>query len=83
MTSHWDLLNTTASTTALQNSTNVTRTRPPWSPPALTDIDISLLTLSSLLSVFIVFGNSMVLGAFKVNRRLRTTPNFFIFSLGT
>ena len=34
-----------------------------------------------ILSVMIVFGNSLVIGAFRVNRRLRTKTNLLLISL--
>ena len=50
-------------------------------PPQLTVEDIVSDVLFCLLAVLIVFGNSLVIGAFKVNRRLRTTTNLLLMSL--
>ena len=34
-----------------------------------------------LLAAMIIFGNSLMIGAFRVNRRLRTTTNLLLMSL--
>ena len=74
------------------NSTNITNTtavpftpegRPPpgFAPPGFTAETIVATVFFCILTSGIVFGNSLVIGAFYVNRRLRTTTNYFIMSL--
>ena len=50
-------------------------------PPQLTVEDIISDVFFCVLAVMIVFGNSLVIGAFRVNRRLRTTTNLLLMSL--
>ena len=50
-------------------------------PPQLTVEDIISGVFFCVLAVMIVFGNSLVIGAFRVNRRLRTTTNLLLMSL--
>lgn len=68
--------NTTSLNTTKENATIAMPT-----PPQLTVEDIISDVLFCLLAVMIVFGNSLVIGAFKVNRRLRTTTNLLLMSL--
>jgi len=59
------------------NSTN--NTGPPPGPPR--EVDIVATVFFCVLALMIVFGNSLVIGAFRVNRRLRTTTNLLLMSL--
>ena len=69
------------------NSTNGTGPGPggprggPPPLPQMTTEDIVADVFFCLLAVMIVFGNSLVIGAFRVNRRLRTTTNLLLMSL--
>mgnify|MGYP001799919918 CR=1 FL=1 len=76
-------LNATANETAV-NGTNTTRFPSTFGNRivSLSEKQIVALVFFILLGVFIVFGNTLVLAAFKINPRLRTIPNYFIFSLG-
>lgn len=46
-------------------------------------VDIVYVVVSCILAFVIVLGNSLVIGAFRVNRRLRTTSNMLLMSLAT
>ena len=46
-------------------------------------VDIAFAVLFCILALIIVFGNSLVIGAVQVNRRLRTTSNMLLISLAT
>lgn len=67
------------SNTSLNTTENATIAMPP--SPQLTVEDIISNVLFCVLAVTIVFGNSLVIGAFRVNRRLRTTTNLLLMSL--
>ena len=45
--------------------------------------DIVYVVVSCILAFMIVLGNSLVIGVFRVNRRLRTTSNMLLMSLAT
>jgi len=53
----------------------------PTTPQQLTVEDIIADVFFCVLAAMIVFGNSLVIGAFRVNRRLRTTTNLLLMSL--
>ncbi|XP_078358568.1 histamine H2 receptor-like [Oculina patagonica] len=55
--------------------------RGPPPAPEMTTEDIVADVFFCILAVMIVFGNSLVIGAFRVNRRLRTTTNLLLMSL--
>ena len=46
-------------------------------------VDIAFVVVFCILALIIVFGNSLVIGAVQVNRRLRTTSNMLLISLAT
>ena len=46
-------------------------------------VDVAFVVVFCFLSLMILFGNSLVIGAFLVNRRIRTTSNMFLISLAT
>ena len=76
------MLNNTTFTNAT-NSTNGTGTGPgpgPRPPPS-PQVDVVAMVFFCILALMIVFGNSLVIGAFRVNRRLRTTTNLLLMSL--
>ena len=50
-------------------------------PPPLSQVDVVAMVFFCILALMIVFGNSLVIGAFRVNRRLRTTTNLLLMSL--
>ena len=54
-----------------------------WRPPmpTLSTEEIVLIVVYSLLAVMIIFGNSLMIGAFRVNRKLRTATNLLLVSL--
>ena len=68
-----------SSTSLNVTNENATSAMPTTAP--LTVEDIFSNVLFCLLAVMIVFGNSLVIGAFRVNRRLRTTTNLLLMSL--
>ena len=47
----------------------------------LPEVDIVAIVFFCILAVIIVFENSLVIGAFRVNRRLRTKANLLLVSL--
>ena len=65
------------------NTTTENATMGMPTPPqlTLTTEDIISNVFFCVLAVMIVFGNSLVIGAFRVNRRLRTTTNLLLMSL--
>ena len=63
------------------NLTTENKTMGMPTPPQLTAEDIISNVFFCVLAVMIVFGNSLVIGAFRVNRRLRTTTNLLLMSL--
>ena len=63
----------------ITNSTNGTAPTP--GAPSLPPVDVVATVFFCLLSLMIVFGNSLVIGAFRVNRRLRTKTNLLLISL--
>lgn len=64
------------------NSTNGTGPRPgPRGRSPLPPVDFVAIVFFCILAAMIVFGNSLVIGAFRVNRRLRTTTNLLLMSL--
>lgn len=68
--------------TNVTNSTNGTGPGPgPQRPPSSFQVDIAASVFFCILAMMIVFGNSLVIGAFRVNRRLRTTTNLLLMSL--
>ena len=50
-------------------------------PPPFPQVDVVAMVFFCILALMIVFGNSLVIGAFRVNRRLRTTTNLLLMSL--
>ena len=77
------MLNNTTFTNAT-NSTNGTGAgHGPRLPPSR-QVDVVAMVFSvffCILALMIVFGNSLVISAFRVNRRLRTTTNLLLMSL--
>lgn len=69
--------------TNLTNSTNGTGPGPgrTGGPSPQAQVDVVAMVFFGILAVMIVFGNSLVIGAFRVNRRLRTTTNLLLMSL--
>ena len=74
------MLNNTTFTNAT-NSTNGTRAGPGPQPPPFPQVDVVAMVFFCILALMIVFGNSLVIGAFLVNRRLRKTSNLLLVSL--
>lgn len=76
------MLNNTTFTN-VTNSTNGTGAgpRPGPRPPPLPQVDVVAMVFFCILALMIVFGNSLVIAAFRVNRRLRTTTNLLLMSL--
>ena len=77
------MLNNTTLTKAT-NSTNGTGAgHGPRLPPSR-QVDVVAMVFSvffCILALMIVFGNSLVIGAFRVNRRLRRTTNLLLMFL--
>ena len=66
------------------NSSNATEFAPmPQFSVRWYQVDIVYVVFSGILAFMIVLGNSLVIGAFHVNRRLRTTSNMLLMSLAT
>ena len=63
------------------SSTNGTGAGPGPRPPPFPQVDVVAMVFFCILALMIVFGNSLVIGAFRVNRRLRTTTNLLLMSL--
>lgn len=64
------------------NNTNGNGPAPPGPPmQEMTAEDVAANVFFCILAVMIVFGNALVIGAFRVNRRLRTTTNLLLMSL--
>ena len=63
------------------NSTNGTGPGPGPRPSPFPQVDVVAMVFFCILALMIVFGNSLVIGAFRVNRRLRTTTNLLLMSL--
>ena len=63
------------------SSTNGTGAGPGPRPPPFPEVDVVAMVFFCILAFMIVFGNSLVIGAFRVNRRLRTTTNLLLMSL--
>ena len=74
------MLNNTTFTNAT-NSTNGTGAGAGPRPPPSRQVDVVAMVFFCILALMIVFGNSLVIGAFRVNRRLRTTTNLLLMSL--
>ena len=74
------MLNNTTFTNAT-NSTNGTRAGPGPQPPPFPQVDVVAMVFFCILALMIVFGNSLVIGSFRVNRRLRKTSNLLLVSL--
>ena len=74
------MLNNTTFTNATI-STNGTRAGAGSRPPPSRQVDVVAMVFFCILALMIVFGNSLVIGAFRVNRRLRTTTNLLLMSL--
>ena len=74
------MLNNTTFTNAT-DSTNGTGAGPGPRPPPSSQADVVAMVFFCILALMIVFGNSLVIGAFRVNRRLRTTTNLLLMSL--
>ena len=74
------MLNNTTFTNAT-NSTNGTGAGAGPRPPPSSQVDVVAMVFFCILAFMIVFGNSLVIGAFRVNRRLRTTTNLLLMSL--
>ena len=64
----------------LTNGTNGTRPGPMFQRPH-PEVDIVATVFFCILALIIVFENSLVIGAFRVNRRLRTKANLLLVSL--
>ena len=67
----------------LTNDTSVTRHGPSggFPPRQITTTEIVKIVCFGILAVLIVFANSLMIGAFHVNRRLRTRTNLLLMSL--
>ena len=66
------------------NSSNATGIPPMPQPPARSyQVDIAFVVVFCILAFMMVFANSLVIGAFRVNRRLCTTSNTLLTSLAT
>lgn len=66
------------------NSSNATEFAPmPQFSVRWYQVDIVYVVVPCILAFMIVLGNSLVIGAFRVNRRLRTTSNMLLMSLAT
>ena len=74
------MLNNTTFTNAT-NSTNGTGAGAGPQPPPFPQVDVVAMVFFCILALMIVFGNSLVIGAFRVNRRLRKTSNLLLVSL--
>ena len=74
------MLNNTTFTNAT-NSTNGTGAGAGPRPPPSRQVDVVAMVFFCILALMIVFGNSLVIGAFRVNRRLRKTSNLLLVSL--
>ena len=74
------MLNNTTFTNAT-NSTNGTGAGAGSRPPPSRQVDVVAMVFFCILALMIVFGNSLVIGAFRVNRRLRKTSNLLLVSL--
>ena len=71
-----------ANATNTSNSTTGIERTPPLSARSY-QVDIAFVVVFCILALMIVFGNSLVIGAFQVNRRLRTASNMLLISLAT
>ena len=76
------IFNNTVTVMNLTNGTNSTwpDTRP-RRPPPLPELDIVGMVFFCILALIIVFENSLVIDALRVNRRLRTKANMLLVSL--
>ena len=74
------MLNNTTFTNAT-NSTNGTGAGAGPRPPPSRQVDVVAMVFFCILALMIVFGNSLVIGAFRVNRRLRETTNLLLMFL--
>ena len=73
-TTSWNLTNNTNGTGPGPNAYG-------WLPRQMTTEDIVYVVFYCMIATMIVFGNSLVIGAFRVNRRLRTATNLLLMSL--
>ncbi|CAH3029173.1 unnamed protein product, partial [Porites evermanni] len=73
---------TFANSTNTSNATTGIERIPQLSVRSYQD-DIAFVVAFCILALMIVFGNSLVIGAFQVNRRLRTASNMLLISLAT
>ena len=71
-----------ANTTNTSNATTGIERTPPVSARSY-QVDIAFVVAFCILALMIAFGNSLVIGAFQVNRRLRTASNMLLISLAT
>ena len=74
--------------TAFANATNTSNAttgieRTPQLSARSYQVDIAFVVVFCILALMIVFGNSLVIGAFQVNPRLRTASNMLLISLAT
>ena len=77
------MLNNTTFTNATNCTNGTGAGHGPRLPPSRR-VDVVAMVFSvffCILALIIVFGNSLVIGAFRVNRRLRTTTNLLLMSL--
>ena len=67
------------------NTSNVTTgiERTPQLSARSYQVDIAFVVVFCILALMIVFENSLVIGAFQVNPRLRTASNMLLISLAT
>ena len=73
---------TVANVTNTSNATTGIERTPQLSARSY-QVDIAFVVVFCILALIIVFGNSLVIGAVQVNRRLRTTSNMLLISLAT
>lgn len=82
-TTSWNVTNENATSWNVTNENATSASRAGGGGPRfeMTTENIVANVFFCVLAVMIVFGNSLVIGAFRVNRRLRTTTNLLLMSL--